>query len=52
MELTRTHSPSHDHPKNLEWSQAAAAELYAALLSGDTCATHGRRDKHQELLKK
>ncbi|KAK4233845.1 nipped-B-like protein B [Achaetomium macrosporum] len=43
---------SHDHPDNPEWSQAAAAELYAALLSGDACATHGRRDKYQELLKK
>ncbi|KAK4108970.1 hypothetical protein N656DRAFT_717071, partial [Canariomyces notabilis] len=43
---------SHDHPNNAEWSQAAAAELYAALLSGDACATHGRRDRYQELLKK
>ncbi|KAK3296463.1 uncharacterized protein B0H64DRAFT_398332 [Chaetomium fimeti] len=43
---------SHDHPENAEWSKAAAAELYAALLSGDACTTHGRRDKYQELLKK
>ncbi|KAK3301762.1 uncharacterized protein B0T15DRAFT_322955 [Chaetomium strumarium] len=43
---------SHDHPDNPGWSQAAAAELYAALLSGDACATHGRRERYQELLKK
>lgn len=50
--LIRLHNPSHDHPENAEWSKAAAADLYAALLSGDACATHGRRDKYQELLKK
>ncbi|KAL2015310.1 hypothetical protein VTK56DRAFT_5888 [Thermocarpiscus australiensis] len=43
---------SHDHPKNPEWSQAAAAELYAAMLSGDACPSHGRYDKYQELMKK
>ncbi|KAG7290099.1 hypothetical protein NEMBOFW57_000094 [Staphylotrichum longicolle] len=43
---------SHDHPENAEWSKAAAADLYAALLSGDVCSTHGRRDKYQDLLKK
>ncbi|KAK4120279.1 hypothetical protein N657DRAFT_693200 [Parathielavia appendiculata] len=43
---------SHDHPENPEWAKAAAAELYAALMCGDTCSTHGRRDKYQELLKK
>jgi hypothetical protein len=44
--------PSHDHPESAEWSKAAAAELYAALLTGDACTTHGRRDRYQELLKK
>ena len=43
---------SHDHPDNPGWSQAAAAELYAAMLSGDACPSHGRRDKYQELIKK
>ncbi len=43
---------SHDHPESPEWGKAAAAELYAALLSGDICSSHGRRDKYQELLKK
>lgn len=47
-----TLSASHDHPNNPEWSQAAAAELYAALLSGDACPTHTRGNKYQELLKK
>jgi hypothetical protein len=44
--------PSHDHPKDAEWAKAAAAELYAALLTGDACQTHGRPDRYQELLKK
>ncbi|KAL2126622.1 hypothetical protein VTI74DRAFT_525 [Chaetomium olivicolor] len=43
---------SHDHPDNAEWSKNAAVELYAALMSGDTCPSHGRKDKYQQLLKK
>ncbi|KAL1838713.1 hypothetical protein VTJ49DRAFT_2278 [Mycothermus thermophilus] len=43
---------SHDHPKDAEWAKAAAAELYAALLTGDACHAHGRPDRYQELLKK
>ncbi|KAK3339800.1 hypothetical protein B0T25DRAFT_467171, partial [Lasiosphaeria hispida] len=43
---------SHEHPANPEWSQAAAAELYAALLVSDVYSTHGRKEKHQQLIKK
>ena len=42
---------SHEHPANPEWSQAAAAELYAAMVSGDACL-HKRQDKFQQLAKK
>jgi hypothetical protein len=45
-----TDLPSHDHPENPEWSKAAAAELYAALM--ETCSPHSRRDKYEDLLKK
>ncbi len=45
-------SRSHDHPETPEWSKAAAAELYAALLTGDACPTHGRQDRYGDLLKK
>ena len=45
---------SHDHPESLEWAKAAAAELYAALLSRDACPSHGRGGdaKYRELIKK
>ncbi|KAK0646861.1 hypothetical protein B0T16DRAFT_458744 [Cercophora newfieldiana] len=43
---------SHEHPSNLDWCQAAAAELYAAMLSGDSCPSHGREKNYHELLKK
>ncbi|KAK4167784.1 hypothetical protein QBC43DRAFT_230365 [Cladorrhinum sp. PSN259] len=47
---------SHDHPDNAEWSQAAAAELYAALFPDEACpnvnGSHGRKSKIKELKKK
>ncbi|KAK4131564.1 hypothetical protein BT67DRAFT_387609, partial [Trichocladium antarcticum] len=43
---------SHEHPDNPEWSKTAAAELYAALLSSSVSPSHGRREKHQDLMKK
>ncbi|KAK5655230.1 hypothetical protein OQA88_5797 [Cercophora sp. LCS_1] len=42
---------SHEHPANAEWSQAAAAELYAALMTGDGCS-HSKTDKYTALIKK
>ncbi|KAK1751423.1 nipped-B-like protein B [Echria macrotheca] len=43
---------SHEHPANSEWSQAAAAELYTAILDRDACDCHGRTERYNELLKK
>jgi len=47
---------SHDHPDNAEWSQAAAAELYAALFPEDACPnnsnTLARKTRFSELKKK
>ncbi|KAK4246067.1 nipped-B-like protein B [Corynascus novoguineensis] len=43
---------SHDHPENAEWLKAAAADLYAALLSNGPYPTPDRLDNHQDLLKK
>ncbi|KAK0623710.1 hypothetical protein B0T14DRAFT_477676 [Immersiella caudata] len=43
---------SHEHPANLDWCQAAAAELYAAMLSGDACPSHGLEKNYHKLLKK
>ncbi|KAK4186677.1 hypothetical protein QBC35DRAFT_255841 [Podospora australis] len=39
---------SHDHPDNAEWSQAAAADLYSALLARDKVP----RDRYDQLIKK
>ncbi|KAL2260467.1 hypothetical protein VTK26DRAFT_5512 [Humicola hyalothermophila] len=50
---------SHDHPENPEWSKAAAAELYAALMDGAACpgrscgGSGGREERRwRELMKK
>ncbi|KAK4227745.1 hypothetical protein QBC38DRAFT_526074, partial [Podospora fimiseda] len=44
---------SHDHPDNAEWSQAAAAELYAALFfSEEPSPNNGWKAKKKELKKK
>ncbi|KAK3374671.1 hypothetical protein B0H63DRAFT_562705 [Podospora didyma] len=43
---------SHEHPDDPNWSQNAAAELYAALMSGDACPSHGRHNQFKQLIKK
>ncbi|KAK4215423.1 hypothetical protein QBC37DRAFT_125776 [Rhypophila decipiens] len=43
---------SHEHPSDPAWSQTAAAELYAAFLSGDSCPSHGRQNQYHSLVKK
>ncbi|KAK3313581.1 hypothetical protein B0H66DRAFT_594453 [Apodospora peruviana] len=43
---------SHEHPSDPVWSQNAAAEMYAALMSGDSCPAHGRHAQYQNLVKK
>jgi len=50
--LTNFSLASHDHPENAEWLKAAAADLYAALLSNGPHPTPDRLDNHQDLLKK
>ncbi|KAK3944378.1 hypothetical protein QBC46DRAFT_252266 [Diplogelasinospora grovesii] len=43
---------SHEHPTDPRWSQAAAAELYAALITGEACSTHSRSGLFQQLTQK
>lgn len=52
LEYGADHFDSHEHPANPDWSQAAAAELYAAMLSGDSCVHGGRAENYNQLLKK
>jgi len=42
---------SHEYPNDIQWSQAAAAELYKAMVTGEACL-HRQSDRYHELTKK